>query len=77
MVTPMSNSYNDMLAWAKDESITLDFNVFLTYAVIKVKVEPEMIWLVRDGIPLPDSLLLTILGAYFEENYKKPLPEAA
>ena len=66
-----------MSEWAKDQSTTLDFNVFPTYAVIKVKVEPEMIWLVRDGVPLPDSLIITILGAYFQENYKKPLLEAA
>ena len=66
-----------MLTWAKDKSITLEFNVFSTYAVIKVKAEPEMIWLVRDGVALPDNLLITVLGAYFQETYKKPLPEAA
>ncbi len=68
---------NDYLEWARDKSTTLDFNVFPTYAVIKVKSEPEMIWLVRDGVPLPDSLIITILDAYFQENYVKPLMEAA
>ena len=67
----------DMLTWAKDESDLLEFNVFPGYAVIKVKAEPEMIWLVRDGMPLTDDLLAVILGAYFQETYEKPLPEAA
>ncbi len=70
-------THNDMLEWARDTSATLEFSVFPTYAVIKVRVNPEMIWLVRDGVPLPDSLLITILDAYFQENYKKPLSEAA
>ncbi len=74
---PEQFTANDYLTWARDESTTLEFNVFPTYAVIKVKVEPEMIWLVRDGVPLPDSLLITILNAYFQENYVKPLLEAA
>ena len=69
--------FTDMLNWARDESDLLDFNVFPTYAVITVKAEPEMIWLVRDGMPLTDDLLTVILGAYFQENYEKPLPEAA
>ena len=69
--------HNDILAWAQDGSTTLDFNVFPTYAVIKVKEDPEMIWLVRDGVALPDSLIITILDAYFQENYEKPLLEAA
>ena len=69
--------FTDMLNWARDESDLLDFNVFPSYAVIKVKAEPEMIWLVRDGMPLTDDLLAVILGSYFQENYKKPLPEAA
>ena len=69
--------FTDMLNWARDESDLLDFNVFPDYAVIKVKAEPEMIWLVRDGVALPDSLIITILGAYFQENYEKPLLEAA
>ena len=67
----------DMLTWARDESDLLEFNVFPDYAVIKVKAEPEMIWLVRDGMPLTDDLLAVILGSYFQENYKKPLLEAA
>ncbi len=74
---PEQFTANDMLEWARDTSTTLEFNVFPTYAVIKVKVEPEMIWLVRDGVPLPDSLIIAILDAYFQENYVKPLPEAA
>ncbi len=74
---PEQFGHNDILAWAQDESTTLDFNVFPTYAVIKEKADPEMIWLVRDGAALPDSLIITILDAYFQENYKKPLPEAA
>ncbi len=74
---PKQTSANNILAWAKDESTLLEFNVFPSYAVIKVKAEPEMIWLVRDGVALPDSLTITILNAYFIENYKKPLPEAA
>ena len=68
---------HNMLTWAQDESTTLDFNVFPDYAVIKVKAEPELIWLVRDGMPLTDDLCLVILGAYFQENYEKPLLEAA
>ena len=67
----------DMLTWARDESDLLEFNVFPDYAVIKVKAEPELIWLVRDGMPLTDALLAVILGSYFQENYKKPLLEAA
>ncbi len=74
---PEQFTSNDILTWAQDESTTLEFNVFPTYAVIKVKVEPEMIWLVRDGVPLPDSLIIAILDAYFQENYVKPLPKAA
>ncbi len=74
---PEQFTANDMLEWARDKSTTLEFNVFPTYAVIKMKVNPEMIWLVRDGVPLPDSLLIAILGAYFQENYKKPMLEAA
>ena len=69
--------HNDILTWAQDESTTLEFNVFPNYGVIKVKAEPEMIWLVRDGIALPDNLIITILDAFFQENYQKPLPEAA
>ena len=68
---------DDFLTWAQDESTTLDFNVFPTYAVIKVKDDPALIWLVRDGMPPTDDLLLTVLDAYFQENYKKSLPEAA
>ncbi len=68
---------HDYLVWAGTQSTTLEFNVFPTYAVIKVKADPEMIWLVRDGVALPDSLTITILDAYFQENYKKPLLEAA
>ena len=73
----MTSPANDILAWAKDESTTLAFNVFPKYAVITVKAEPELIWLVRDGVPMPDMLIITILYAYFQGNYKKPLPEAA
>ena len=73
----MPSPANDILAWAKDKSTTLAFNVFPKYAVITVKAEPELIWLVRDGAPLPSGLLLALLYAYFQENYKKPLPEAA
>ena len=75
----MSERYNtnDFLAWAKDESELLEFNVFPTYAVIKVKATPDLIWLVRDGVLMPDSLIITILDAFFQEHYKKPLTEAA
>ena len=66
-----------MLTWARDESKLLDFRVFPDYAVITVKAEPELIWLVRDGIPLTDALSIEILLSFFQENYKKPLPEAA
>ena len=67
----------DMLEWARDQSELLDFHVFPDYAVITVKAEPELIWLVRDGMPLTDDLSTEILISYFQENYKKPLPEAA
>ena len=67
----------DMMTWVRDESESLDFHVFPNYAVITVKAEPEMIWLVRDGMPLTDDLLLVLLDSFFQENYKRPMPEAA
>ena len=74
---PEQIAANDILKWAQDESTLLDFRVFPEYAVITVKAEPSLVWLVRDGVPLTDALSLVLLGSYFQENYKKPLSEAA